>query len=215
MPPLLMGVVILINVTALFLFVSLLVRASPKQDPHSVFIEFVNASGLPDEATFFIALLPAFSCLGGFDNATHLTDELENPTKQVPQVILGSFLMSFFTTIPMILVYEFCNVDPESLLAPIGEQPYLQLLLNAYRSEALAIVGTVLIIVCIGVAGCSCLISASRLAPRASTGLLAARRLYLYTASCQSSHPRTVSPYTPCCGSASSRSAWELSALAR
>lgn len=160
---LLMGVCVAINFTALFLFISLLVRASPKQSAHFVFVEYVNESGWSDGTTFFIALLPAYACLAAFDNATHLTDELENPAKQVPQVIIGSFAMSFFTTVPMILAFEFCNVDPDSLLEPVGGEPLIQLLLNAFHSKALTIFGMSLIILCISIAGAACLISWSRL----------------------------------------------------
>ncbi|KAL2071013.1 hypothetical protein VTL71DRAFT_14039 [Oculimacula yallundae] len=160
---LLMGVVFLINGTALYIFISLLVKASPKQSAHFVFLEFANSSGWKDGVVFFIAILPAMTCLAGFDNITHITDELENPSTQVPQVLIGSYVMSVVTTIPMIMVYEFCNVDPESLLEAVGDQPLMQLMLNAFKSDAMAIVGMVLIIVSISISGCSALISWSRL----------------------------------------------------
>lgn len=158
------AVIFVVNGTAIWLLVALLVRANPKQTAHDVFIKFVNQSGWSsDGLVFFIALLPAYACLAAFDNATHLTDELENPVKQVPQVIIGSFSMSYFITLPMIVVYQFCNVDPESLLEPVGGQPMIQLLLNAFRSLPLTIITTVLIIYIFFVASASALITWSRL----------------------------------------------------
>ena len=63
----------------------------------------------------------------------------------------------------MILVYEFCNVDPTSLLTPLGGQPLMQLMVNGFRSNGMAILGMVLIILCISVAGLASLVSWSRL----------------------------------------------------
>lgn len=161
---LLFAVIFVVNGTAIWLLVSLLVRAHPKQSAHAVFIEFVNESGWSsDGAVFFLALLPAYACLSGFDNATHLTDEVDNPQKTIPQVIIGSFAMNYFTAIPMILVYQFCNVNPESLLDSVGGQPLIQLLLNGYRSLPLTIITTIIIIYGFFVASSASLITWSRL----------------------------------------------------
>lgn len=155
---------VLINGTALYLLISLLARAQPKRTAHAVFIEYVNLSGWDSDAlVFFIAMLPALSTLAAFDSATHLTDELESPKKQVPQVIIGSFLMSFFTSVAMILVYQFCNTNPVGLLQPVGGSPLVQLLSDALQSEAMTVAGVVLILLSLLVAGIACLLSWSRL----------------------------------------------------
>lgn len=159
----LIGACFAINFTALYLIIGLLVRVQTKQSAQFVFLDYVNASGWSDGTVFFIALLPSYACLAAFDNATHLTDEMENPRKQVPLVIFGSFFMSFFTGLIMILVYEFCNINPNSLLTPLGGQPLMQLMVNGFRSNGMAIFGMVMVILCICVAGLSSLISWSRL----------------------------------------------------
>lgn len=153
-----------VNGTAVWLLVALLVRAHPKQSSHTVFIQYVNESGWSsDGLVFFLALLPAYACLAAFDNATHLTDEVKTPTKTIPQVILASFTMSYFTGLPMIIVYQFCNVDPESMLDPVGGQPMIQLMLNAFRSLPLTIITSSIIIYSFYVAGAASLITWSRL----------------------------------------------------
>ncbi|OJJ07427.1 hypothetical protein ASPVEDRAFT_178051 [Aspergillus versicolor CBS 583.65] len=157
------GVCFAINFTALYLFISLLVRVKTKQPAQFVFIEYINESGWSNGTVFFVGLLPSYACLAAFDNATHLTDEMENPRKQVPLVIIGSFLLSFLTGLPMLLVYEFCNVDPISLLTAVGGQPLMQLMINAFDSNTMAIFGMVMIILCLCVAGISSLVSWSRL----------------------------------------------------
>lgn len=161
---LLMAAIFTVNGTAIWILVALLVRTHPKESAHTVFIGFMNESGWSsDGLVFFLALLPAYASLSAFDNATHLTDEMENPTKQIPQVIIGSFFMSYFTGLPMIVVYEFCNVDSESLLNPVGGQPIIQLMLNAFRSLPLTIATTSVLIYCFFVAASSSLITWSRL----------------------------------------------------
>ncbi|KIX98633.1 uncharacterized protein Z520_05934 [Fonsecaea multimorphosa CBS 102226] len=160
---LLIAALFVINGTAVWYLIIFLARAQPKQSGHAVFIDFVNVSGWSNGTVFFVALLPAFSCLSGLDNATHLTDEIGNPRKKIPQVIIGTFLLNFFTALPMIVVYEFCNVDPESMLTPVGGQSMIQLMLNAFRSLPLTIFSTCLIIYSFFVASASSLITWSRL----------------------------------------------------
>lgn len=147
--PVLAGAAIpVINVTSLFLMVSLLARAEPKQSASEVFTQFVNETGWKSNGVvFFLGLLPGITCVGGFDASTHVTDELSDPKKQVPQVMIGSALLSLISGFIMLFVYLFCNTMPENLLAPVGEQPLIQLLLDAHRSKALTIVGSILIVV--------------------------------------------------------------------
>ncbi|KAB8218864.1 amino acid permease-domain-containing protein [Aspergillus novoparasiticus] len=153
------AVIFTLNGTAIWLLVALLVRAYPKQSSHAVFIEFVNQSGWSsDGLVFFLALLPAYGAFAGLDNATYLTDELE-----VPQVIIGSFFMNSFTALPMIVVYQFCNGDLQSLLDPIGGQPMIQLMLNAFHSLPLTIATTAIMIYSFFVSSAASMITWSRL----------------------------------------------------
>ncbi|KAJ6189025.1 hypothetical protein N7519_003933 [Penicillium mononematosum] len=156
--------VFLFNGSAIYCLITLLIRATPKQSAQVVFIEFVNETGWDSDGwVFFVGLLPAAAVLGALDSATHLTDELENPSRQVPLVLLGSLGLSITVGIPMILVYQFCNIDPISMLEPVGGQPLVQLLLNATSSLPLTNVGISLIIFCFCLAGASALVSWSRL----------------------------------------------------
>ncbi|KAJ5110284.1 hypothetical protein N7532_002929 [Penicillium argentinense] len=128
-----------------------------------VFVDFVNETGWSSNGwVFFIGFLPALAVQGLFDSATHLTDELENPTKQVPIVLLSSPTISILVGIPIILAYQFCNIDPYSMLEPVGGEPLVQLLLNATSSLVLTNIGISLVIVCFAIAGTSALVSWSR-----------------------------------------------------
>jgi choline transport protein len=159
----LMATVFTLNGLAIWMLVALLVRATPKQHASTVFLEYVNESGWSNGTSFFLALLPAYACLAAFDNATHLTDEVENPTRTIPLIIMATFAMSFCTALPMIVVYEFCNVEPLSLLDSVGHQPLIQLMLNAFRSLPLTIATSSMVIYTFFVATAAAVITWSRL----------------------------------------------------
>ncbi|OQU96354.1 hypothetical protein CLAIMM_02449 [Cladophialophora immunda] len=163
--PYIMGTAVLsINGTALFILITSLARASPKQSASVVFVDFVNDSGWDSMGTvFFLALLPGLASLGAFDTAVHLADEVPAPSKQIPQVMLGSFGLSALGGLVMILVLSFCNTDPASLLAPVGGMGFVQFFVNAFRSTALVVVATVLTIVVLTICTANCLTSWSRL----------------------------------------------------
>lgn len=162
--PVLIGAFALINVTAVFILVSLLVRATPKPSAQQVFVDVVNESGWSSTGVvFFLALLPAVLCVSGFDAMTHITDELDVPTKQVPQVIIGSSVISAITGFCMTIVYSFCIVEPQNLLAPYGNQPIIQLLFDSCRSKALATIGSIGVILSFYIASVSTFTSWSRL----------------------------------------------------
>lgn len=147
LPSLLIAAMVLINFTALYLLISLLVRATPKQSAHDVFVEVVNYSGWESNGVvFFLALLPGVLTVSGFDSVTHITDEVENPTKQVPQVMIGSACLSAIAAFAMAIVYAFCTVNTENLLDPYNHQPVIQMIFDSSRSTAIATVSCVLLI---------------------------------------------------------------------
>lgn len=149
-PHLLNGLVPFLNIGAVFLLITLLVRAHPKQSASYVFTDFVNATGWPSNGVvFFLGLLPGIASCIGFDGAAHMTDELPEPATQVPKVMIGATIINSLTGIPMILAFMFCIVKPDNLLAPVGGQPLIQLFLDSMDSLALTIISTLIIIVCI------------------------------------------------------------------
>ena len=156
--------VVSVNAVAVFFIVALLARAQPKQSASVVFVDVVNESGWDSlGVVFFLSMLPGVACLGAFDAALHLTDELPKPTKQVPQVMLGSLGLGAATGVATILILGFCNVNPETLLNPVGGMPLVQLFVEAYDSTPLVVASTVLMIIALTICTTNCLTSWSRL----------------------------------------------------
>lgn len=132
-----LGIVIII-ITSIFIIIALLVRSTPKQSAYHVFVDIANASGWSsDGVVFFIALLPGIISVFGFDATTHITEEVDQPSKQIPQVMMGSAVLSAVSGFIMAIVYSFCNTKPENLLQPFGNQPLLQLFYDGLRSKVL------------------------------------------------------------------------------
>ncbi|KAI0131823.1 putative choline and nitrogen mustard permease [Xylariales sp. AK1849] len=163
-PYMLKGLVVYINGGALFIFIVLLVRTHPKQSASFVFTDFENMTGWStDGVVFFLGLLPSASAVNGFDGVAHLASEVPQPEKNIPRVMFGSAVLSALSGFPMILVYMFCIVSPENLLAPIGGQPIAQLLLDSLDSQALTIIGILIYAICMVAASVSCLTGFSRI----------------------------------------------------
>lgn len=152
------------NATAIYLLVALLVRATPKPTAHQVFVEVVNESGWSSNGVvFFLGLIPGMGTVSAFDSITHITDEVDNPTRQVPQVMIGYGILASITAFVMAIVYSFSIVDPLALLAPYGHQPIVQLIFDACRSSTISAIPTVGLIITLFLAATSCLTSWNRL----------------------------------------------------
>lgn len=144
-PHFLKFLVVYINAGALFMLIALLVRVHHKQPASYVFTDFVNLTGWSSKGVvFFLGMLPGASSVNGFDGAAHMADELPNPARQIPQVMVGSAFAAGLSGIPMILVFMFCVVNPANLLDPIGGQPIAQLMVDSFDSLPLTIVGCIL-----------------------------------------------------------------------
>jgi amino acid transporter len=163
-PIFLQGLVAYINLGSLFILIVLLARSSPKQSKQYVFKDFVNQTGWSSDAVvFFIGLLPGLTAINGFDSAAHMAEEMTQPSRQVPQVMFISAMASAISGLPMILVYMFCITNPENLLNPVGGQPIIQLLVDSLRSFPLAVVGTLVFIVCFACASVTLLTAFTRI----------------------------------------------------
>lgn len=162
-PKLLKGFVVYINTGAIFIVIVLLVRAHPKQGAAYVFKEIVNLTGWSSNGVvFFLGLLPGLTAVNGFDCAAHMAEEVPDPRRQVPQVMLLSAIMSAISGFPMILVYMFSITNPEKLLTPVGGQPIAQLLYDSLDSLPLTVISLVVFILAFVTASITMLTTWSR-----------------------------------------------------
>ena len=137
--------VIFINLGTVYIMVALLARTHPKASARTVFLDVLNATGWSSKGmVFLLCFLPGCISVSCFDTAAHMAEEMDNPARQVPLVMVGGSLLCACTAIPMILVYTFCTYNPEALLTPIGGQPLFQVFHDGFRSEALFVIALVI-----------------------------------------------------------------------
>lgn len=147
-PYTLKGMVIVTNVGVLYLAISLLVRTSPKQSAHSVFVEVINESGWASSGVvFFLGLLPGTTAINGFDSASHMVEEMPDPARQVPQVMVGNALLSGFLGLPMTIIFCFCIANRDNLLDPVGGVTIIQVFKDSLNSDALFVISSILYVV--------------------------------------------------------------------
>lgn len=140
LPHLAKVMVIVTNCGTVLVAVALLVRSHPKRSAYEVFVDVQNVSGWSSPGVaFFLSLLPGVTAINGFDSAAHLAEEMDNPARQVPQVMIGNTLLSTIVGLPMAIVFCFCITKPDALLDPVGGQVVMQLFLDSLNSKALFI----------------------------------------------------------------------------
>ncbi|KAH6955938.1 amino acid permease-domain-containing protein [Ilyonectria sp. MPI-CAGE-AT-0026] len=69
-------------------FVTVLATSQEKQPAKVIFAEWVNVTGWPDGLAFILATGQAMYGFLGMDGATHIAEELPNPERTVPKVII-------------------------------------------------------------------------------------------------------------------------------
>lgn len=157
------GITYLFNLGALFIFIALLAKATPKQSARTVFVDLINETGWSSNGiVFFIATGSLTACLSAFDTATHLADEVPEPARTLPLVMIGSTTINFVTGLAMAVTQMFCTVNLAGFLAPIGGQPLIQLLVDSLDNDGLIITSSVILIVSGMCSATSVLCTASR-----------------------------------------------------
>ncbi|PYH90872.1 amino acid transporter [Aspergillus ellipticus CBS 707.79] len=136
------------NVGALFIFIALLVKATPKQSARTVFIDLLNETGWSnDGAVFLIATGPLTACLTAFDTAAHLADEVPNPSRTITIVMVFSTLINYGTGLAMSIAQMFCTTNLNHFLNPVGKQPLIQLFHDSLATDWLIITSCVIVII--------------------------------------------------------------------
>lgn len=138
-----------INAAVVYIIVVFLVKAQPKADARTAFIDVVNDTGWSSEGlVFLLGFLPGLVSISLPDAATHLAEEVPNPQRRIPQVMVGNYVLSYLAAIVMVTVIVFCNTHPENLLDPIGGTPMLQLCKDVWDNTGFLItIGIIFILI--------------------------------------------------------------------
>jgi choline transport protein len=118
--------------------ITILACSSPKyQSGTFVYGQFVNRTGWPDGLAWMLGLLQGAFALTGFDATAHMIEEIPEPQKQGPRIMLyciGIGMISGFIFLSCLL---FCVSDFEQVLNTSDTLgPLLQIFMDATNSHA-------------------------------------------------------------------------------
>ncbi|KAG5953068.1 hypothetical protein E4U53_007037 [Claviceps sorghi] len=119
----------------LVIVISVLACASPNfQTGGFVYGQFINNTGWPDGLAWMLGLLQSAFSLTGFDATAHMIEEIPDPQRQGPKIMLYCIGIGVFTGFIFLSGLLFCvnNVD-NVISAPWG--PLLQILMDATKSK--------------------------------------------------------------------------------
>lgn len=141
-------------------FITVLATSDTKQ-PKRVFSEWNNTTGWPEGFAFLLATGQAMYGFLGMDGATHIAEELPNPSRNVPRILMLIMLIGTCTSIPWTIAFVFSTNN----LDAVGHSPLpiYTVFEQAINSQSVATFFTVWIVVIYYGALISCFVTSGRL----------------------------------------------------
>ncbi|KAG9545499.1 amino acid transporter, partial [Aureobasidium melanogenum] len=144
--------------------ITVLACASPNYSSASfVFGDFINTTGWPDGLAWLLGLLQGGFGLTGFDAVAHMIEEIPNPRKTGPFVMITCVAIGTFTGFIFLMCLLFVAGDINQVITS-GAGPLLQILYNATSSHAGAICLLMFPLVCTVFATIAIMTTSSRMA---------------------------------------------------
>ncbi|KAK5023718.1 hypothetical protein LTS07_009226 [Exophiala sideris] len=145
--PLVEGIVLIVHVFGFFGVLITLWVLGPRASAHDVFTQFNNYGGWSSNGlSAIVGILAVMIPLLGADGAVHMSEELRDASRVLPQSIIATTV--FNGTMGWIILITFCfvmgNLD-DVIDSPTG-QPYIQVFYTATQSYAGASVLSALVI---------------------------------------------------------------------
>lgn len=110
--------------SVVIILVTLLVMADDRRSGEFVFSHYdASASGWPTGWSFFVGLLQAAYTLTGYGMVAALSEEVQNPEREVPRAIVLSVLAAGITGIIYLIPILFVLPDVKMLLEVANSQP--------------------------------------------------------------------------------------------
>ncbi|KAK5203023.1 hypothetical protein LTR41_011247 [Exophiala xenobiotica] len=141
--------------------IAVLIRSPTKQPASFVFSEFVASTGWSDGFSFFIGSATCLWAFAGLDGATHVSEEVPNPTRNVPIAIGCTIMAGVLTVIPWSLTIMFSISDPSAIV--VSSVPILEIYRQCLNSTIGTTVFMVYFMVVFYIISLNCALFASRL----------------------------------------------------
>ncbi|KAL2698461.1 hypothetical protein AAEP93_009849 [Penicillium crustosum] len=149
------------------IIVYLLVKVHPKNTATYVFADLTNLSGWKsDGVSWSIGLMSSAVAFINWDSATHMAEEMQNASRDLPRVLYGCVALSGILTFPWVIALAFCMTDIEAVLnGPVGRIcPLVQLVYNVSGGSQSMTLGITWFFLFLGffIGGPGCMAASSR-----------------------------------------------------
>ncbi|PWY69693.1 amino acid transporter [Aspergillus heteromorphus CBS 117.55] len=91
--------------------VTMLAVQAHKQSAHTVFVQYENNTGWSDGTAFMIGTATCMYAYLAIDGATHIAEEVTDPSRNVPQAVGLTVITGILTAIPWTISLLFCTTD--------------------------------------------------------------------------------------------------------
>ncbi|KAI5457651.1 amino acid/polyamine transporter I [Mariannaea sp. PMI_226] len=110
---------------------------APKNTSSFVFTDFVNSSGWKsDGVSWLVGMQSAVYPFLGYDAACHLAEELPHASRNVPLAMVGSVVVNGVMGFVYCIILLYSTGSLETLLATPTGFPFVQIFLDATKSQA-------------------------------------------------------------------------------
>ncbi|RPA97757.1 hypothetical protein L873DRAFT_1809180 [Choiromyces venosus 120613-1] len=137
-------------------------RAEEYQPADFVFKKFVNETGWPDGVAWLMGFLQGALALTGYDAVAHMIEEIPNPTKEGPILMVYAVMIGMGTGFAFLTVLLFCMGDIQDVISAT-EGPLLSIFYRATRSKALSLCLTIFPLGCLLFASTTLMTTSSRI----------------------------------------------------
>ncbi|KAG9192505.1 hypothetical protein G6011_11239 [Alternaria panax] len=148
----------------LVLVVVICVVSPTKHSAEFIFATYINESGWSsDGVAFSIGLLSSTYVLAGYDSATHLTEEMKDPERNVPRAMLASIIINGAIGFGWLLTILFCMGDITEAMETATGYPIIEIFYQISGNKAAASAMTCALIVMAALATVPLILTASRM----------------------------------------------------
>lgn len=129
------GVILILHVLGFFAVMIPLVYMAPHGSASDVFTLFLNEGGWSTQGlSFFVGLLGSVFSFLGTDGVIHMSEEIQNPSINVPRSMVTSITLNAFLGFGMLIAVLLCLGDIEDAIQTPTGYPFMEIFLQSTNS---------------------------------------------------------------------------------
>ncbi|KAK1068518.1 hypothetical protein LTR74_005597 [Friedmanniomyces endolithicus] len=146
--PLVEALILVLHVAGVFAVIIPLWVMAPRGNAYDTILNFTNSCGWWSTGlASTIGAVPTAGLLIGYDCSVHLSEETEDASWTIPQVMLAAVASNAVMLLAVGITYIFCIGDLTSVLSTSTGQPVIQVLFNTTQNNAGTTIITLVIVI--------------------------------------------------------------------